>query len=139
MNDRARSTAARANTPSSGTLLERLGGDSSLDALVGAFYFKVLLDDRLAGFFADKDVELILNHQRMFLATVLGVEDRYRGRNLRDAHRALVEKSGLNDGHFDAVVELLSSTLEQFGYASELRHEVASRVLQLRDDVLGRR
>jgi hemoglobin len=137
MNDSTEPSVSAAGTASPQTLLEQLGGDSALDALVGAFYFNVLVDDRVAMFFADTDIEVILNHQRMFLATVLGVENRYRGRNLRDAHRALVEKSGLDDTHFDAIVEILSFTLDQFGYPNELRQQVVSRVLALRHEVLG--
>jgi hemoglobin len=124
--------------PNETTLLEQLGGDSALDALVGAFYFNVLVDSRLAFFFGDKDVEVVLNHQRAFLATVLGVEHRYRGRELGAAHRDLVERLGLDDTHFDAIVQVLSATLDQFGHAHETRQAVLARVMQLRDSVLGR-
>ena len=119
------------------SLLQALGGPGALDALVGAFYFNVLRDARLARFFTNTDIEAVRNHQRAFLAAVLGGEDQYRGRSLFQAHRSLVEEHGLDHSHFDAIAEVLASTIQQFGHPDELNQKIIARVDALRADVLG--
>lgn len=119
------------------TLLLELGGQSALDALVGAFYFNVLTDERLAHFFANSDTEAIRNHQRKFFAVLLGGQDLYRGRSLNEAHRVLVQEHGLNHDHFDAIAEVLAATLHQFGHSTKLNQKIISRVHALRADVLN--
>ncbi|MEM7500411.1 MAG: group 1 truncated hemoglobin [Pseudomonadota bacterium] len=130
------------NTPSSSrrgsaTLLDELGGEGALDALVGAFYFNVLQDPRIAHFFANTDVDAIRHHQRLFLEFALGGENRYRGRPLGEAHRRLIEEHELNGSHFDAIVELLAATLTNLGYGRGLTDRVTHRVASLREAVLG--
>lgn len=122
---------------STATLLQQLGGQAGLDALVGAFYFNVLNDDRVAHFFAGADVDAVRYHQRRFLATALGGPNQYRGRSLRDAHRHLVEEHGLNGSHFDAIIEILATTLDDFGHRGALAQTVVARVAAMGDDVLG--
>lgn len=124
-------------TASANSLLERLGGEQALEGLVGALYFNILNDKRVARFFASSDVDTIREHQRRFLVFALGGENAYRGRNMTEAHRQLVEEKGLNATHFDAIVEILGTTLADFGYAAELVREVVTLVASLRDDVLG--
>lgn len=122
---------------STSSLLQELGGQSALDALVGAFYFNVLNDERLALFFANSNADAIRNHQQKFLAAALGGSDLYRGRPLFQAHRSLVQEHGLNHSHFDAMEELLASTIHQFGYPRDLNQKIVARVNALRADVLG--
>lgn len=119
------------------SLLDEIGGEAALDALVGALYFNVLQDRRIAHFFAGTDVDAIRRHQRLFLEYALGGENNYRGRALGDAHRQLVDEQGLNESHFDAVIELLASTLHDLGYARETANRVTDRVSSLRAEVLG--
>lgn len=126
---------AAERTPQS--LLESLGGEEAVDALVGALYFNILNDGRVARFFASVDVDVIRNHQRRFLTFALGGEDHYRGRGMREAHRRLVEEQGLDDSHFDAIVHILAATLADFDYPADLIREVIATVGTLRDEVLG--
>jgi hemoglobin len=56
---------------------------------------------------------------------------------MRDAHAHLV-KQGLNDSHFDAVVENLGATLKELGVADALIQEAAAIAESTRKDVLGR-
>lgn len=126
-----------ANANIDGNLLECLGGEEAVDALVGALYFNILNDDRVARFFTATDVDALRNHQRRFLTFAFGGEDRYQGRSMREAHQRLVEEQGLNDSHFDAITEILAVTLADFGYRSDLVRRVVARVGELREDVLG--
>lgn len=118
------------------TLFERLGGEAAIDAAVDLFYDKVLADERINGFFTNTDMAAQRGHQKMFLSYAFGGMPGYNGRGMREAHAPLVEKMGLNDSHFDAVVENLASSLTELGVSDELIGEVAGVAESIRDDVL---
>ena len=48
------------------------------------------------------------------------------------------KEMGLNDSHFDAVVENLATTLQELKVAPDLIQEVAKIAESIRDDVLNR-
>jgi hemoglobin len=108
------------------TLFEKLGGAAAVDLAVDKFYQRVLQDDRIKHFFADVDMVKQRAHQKAFLTYAFGGTDKYNGRYMREAHKELVEKHGLNEEHFDAVAENLMKTLEEMGVSEELRAEVAA-------------
>lgn len=56
---------------------------------------------------------------------------------MRTAHVRFVDM-GLNDSHFDAIVELLGATLKELGVADNLIAEVAAIAESTRNDVLNR-
>ena len=74
----------------------------------------------------------------MFLTYAFGGAPNYSGRSMREAHRHLVEEQGLDDRHFDAVVEDLALTLRELNVAEELVREVIDVTESVRDDVLNR-
>ncbi len=119
------------------TLLIQLGGPSALDALVGAFYFNILRDARVAGFFAHTDVDAVRRHQRAFLEAALGGASHYQGRDLTTAHRQLVQNEGLRHSHFDAMADVLASTLRQLGHPIKLRQQILAEVRALAPAVFG--
>ncbi|MEO1077933.1 MAG: group 1 truncated hemoglobin [Pseudomonadota bacterium] len=120
------------------SLYERLGGERATQSLVGALYFQILNDSRLARFFDGANVGMLLRHQKDFLSIAFGGEAAYAGRSMREAHHRLVEKRGLNDEHFDALVEITTSVLRDLGYADSLVEEAVNRLELLRGEVLGR-
>ena len=126
---------AQADTRES--LYERLGGEAAIDAAVEIFYQKLLADDQINGFFEGVDVERQAAKQRAFLTYAFGGPNRYTGRTMRAAHAKPVA-AGLDDTHFDAVVEHLAATLRQLGVAADLTEEVVAIAASTRDDVLGR-
>jgi hemoglobin len=65
-------------------------------------------------------------HQKAFLTYAFGGTDKYDGRYMREAHKELVEKQGLNGTHFDAVAEDLMITLKEMGVSDDLLEEVAA-------------
>lgn len=121
------------------TLYDRLNEEVSIEAAVGAFYFSVLRDKRVAHFFADIDMESLLAHQLRFVAHAFGGPAKYTGRSMREAHRRLVEQHGLADEHFDAVAEIFITTLRDLGVSESLTKEAGHVVASVKDDVLGRR
>lgn len=119
------------------TIYEQLGGAPAMDAAVDIFYRKVLADERIAKFFDGVDMARQAAKQKAFLTMVFGGPNAYTGKDMRAAHANLVLK-GLNDSHFDAVVENLGATLADLGVPSEKIAEVAAVAESVRNDVLGR-
>jgi hemoglobin len=119
------------------TLYERLGGAPAMEAAVDIFYRKVLTDDRISRFFEDVDMERQAAKQKAFLTMVTGGPANYTGQDMRRGHAHLVAQ-GLNDDHFDAVVELLAGTLIELGANPADIAEVGALANSVRDDVLNR-
>ena len=120
------------------TLFEKLGGADAVNVAVDKFYEKVLSDDRIKHFFDDVDMVQQKKHQKRFLTYAFGGAPNYPGRSMREAHKRLVEEMGLDDGHFDAVMENLGATLTELGVPADLISEAAAIAESTRNDVLNR-
>jgi len=119
------------------SLYEQIGGEAAVNAAVDLFYRKVLADNRINKFFATTDMERQAAKQKAFLTVVLGGPNKYTGQDMRAGHAHLV-KQGLNDSHFDAVMEHLGATLTELGVPGELIGKAAAIAESTRNDVLGR-
>jgi len=119
------------------SLYETLGGASAIEAAVELFYRKVLADSRISQFFDGVDMKRQMAKQRAFLTLALGGPSNYTGKSLRAGHAHLVAR-GLNDSHFDAVVENLGATLKELGVGEAQIAEVAKLLDGTRNDVLSR-
>ncbi|MBZ4201552.1 MAG: group 1 truncated hemoglobin [Methylovulum sp.] len=124
-------------TTTNATLFEQLGGAAAVDAAVDIFYRKVLADERIDRFFEGVDMEKQAAKQKAFLTMAFGGPNNYNGQDMRNAHAKLV-KIGLDDSHFDAVVENLAATLTELGVSEELIKQVAAIAETTRADVLGK-
>jgi len=118
-------------------LYEKIGGDAAVNAAVDIFYRKVLADDRINQFFEGVDMERQAAKQKAFLTVAFGGPNNYTGKDMRDGHAHLV-KNGLNDSHFDAVMENLGATLKELNVPDDLIAEAAAIAESTRNDVLGR-
>ncbi|MGD8566815.1 MAG: group 1 truncated hemoglobin [Gammaproteobacteria bacterium] len=119
------------------TLYEKIGGDAAVNAAVDIFYRKVLADDRINQFFEGVDMDRQAAKQKAFLTLAFGGPNNYSGKDMRDGHAHLVQQ-GLNDSHFDAVMENLGATLKELNVPDELIAEAAAIAESTRSDVLGR-
>ncbi|RAK56295.1 group 1 truncated hemoglobin [Phenylobacterium soli] len=131
----AAAPAAAAEAPVAQSLFERLGGAAAVEAAVELFYRKVLADERINSFFQGVDMKRQARSQRAFLTMLMGGPNSYTGANLRSGHQRL---KGLNDGHFDAVVEHLAATLKELGAADADIAEAGALAESARADVLNR-
>jgi len=120
------------------SLYEQLGGEAAVNAAVDIFYRKVLADYRIYRFFNNSDIEKQAAKQKAFLTMAFGGPNNYTGRDMREAHAHLVKKLGLDDSHFDAVMEHLTATLEELNVPQNLVEQVAAIAASTRDDVLNR-
>lgn len=119
------------------SLYEKIGGDAAVNAAVDVFYRKVLADKRINKFFEGVDMGKQAAKQKAFLTMALGGPHNYTGKDMRDGHAHLVAR-GLNDSHFDAVMENLGATLKELGVPDELIAQAAAIAESTRNDVLGR-
>jgi hemoglobin len=75
--------------------------------------------------------------QKAFLTMVFGGPVEYTGKDMREGHAHLVQR-GLDDSHFNAVIELLGDSLREVGAPEELIARVAAIAESARKDVLNR-
>ena len=122
---------------SSASLFERIGGEAAVNAAVDVFYCKVIRDKRVSRFFEGIDIERQTTQQKAFLTLAFGGPYLYNGRDMRTAHERLV-KDGMDDTHFDVVMEHLVATLTELKIPAELIAEVATIAESTRNDVLCR-
>ena len=120
------------------TLYDQLGGEAAVNAAVDIFYHKVLSDYRINRFFDNTDIEKQAAKQKSFLTMAFGGPNNYSGTDMRQAHAHLVKKLGLDDSHFDAVMEDLTDTLLELNVPQNLIDQVAAIAESTRNDVLNR-
>lgn len=116
------------------SLYQKLGGKAAIDAVVDAFYVKVLADKRVKDFFADVSMDKQRRKQKDFLSAAFGGPLPWTGKDMRKAHEGM----GLTEEHFNAIAENLVSTLKDFKVKQELIDQVVAIALTTKDDVLGR-
>ncbi len=124
--------------PAEQSLYDQLGGAAAIDAAVDIFYRRVLSDAYIKVFFEDTDMVRQAQKQKAFLTMVFGGPNNYTGMDMREGHKHLVEKMGLNDSHFEHVLAHLRSTLAELGVGEEKVAEIIAIADSVRDDVLNR-
>jgi hemoglobin len=130
------SEEATAATPNP-TLFERIGGEAAVNAAVELFYRKVLSDYRINRFFGNTNMDEQIAKQKAFFTMAFGGPNTYTGTDMRNAHARLV-KMGLDNSHFDAVMEHLGATLQELNVPADLIAEAAAIAESTRNDVLGK-
>lgn len=116
------------------SLYQKLGGKAAIDAVVDAFYVKVLADKRVKDFFADVSMDKQRRKQKDFLSFAFGGPLPWTGKDMRKAHEGM----GLTEEHFNAIAENLVGTLKDFKVKQELIDQVVAIAVSTKDDVLGR-
>ncbi|MGR8933080.1 MAG: group I truncated hemoglobin [Gammaproteobacteria bacterium] len=119
------------------SLYERIGGEAAVNAAVDVFYRKVINDYRINRFFGDIDMDKQIAKQRAFFTMAFGGPNNYSGQDMRTAHAQLV-KLGLNDFHFDTVMEHLGDTMTELNVPADLIAEAAAIAESTRAEVLGK-
>jgi hemoglobin len=115
-------------------LFDRLGGFAALSKVVLAFYDHVLDDDMLAAYFADVDMRRLIDHQTKFMAYLMDGPASYSDDHLRLAHARL----DIDATAFDRIVDVMRTTLEDFGMAERDIGTVVSKMRSKRDLIVTR-
>ncbi|MFC5970936.1 group 1 truncated hemoglobin [Halomarina salina] len=116
------------------SVYHEIGGREAVEAVVEAFYDRVLSDDRLAPYFEGMDMTELRAHQVQFISSVAGGPVDYSGADMREAHAHL----DIGDAEFDAVAEHLESALRVNGVGDENVTAILDEVESLRAPVVGR-
>ena len=116
------------------SLYQKIGGKGAIDAVVDAFYVKVLADKRVKDFFADVSMDKQRRKQKEFLSAAFGGPLPWTGKDMRKAHTGM----GLTEVHFNAIAENLVNTLKDFKVKQELIDQVVAIAVSTKDDVLDR-
>jgi hemoglobin len=117
------------------SLYDQIGGEAAVDAAVQLFYRKVLSDYRINRFFDKTNMEEQIAKQKAFFTMAFGGPNNYSGEDMRKGHVHLV-KMGLDDSHFDAVMEHLGASLTELNVPGELIAQAAAIAESTRNDVL---
>lgn len=109
------------------TIYERLGGESAVTALLEGLYVRALADPLFTPFFERIDIQRLKAHQFAFISQAVGGPHRYSGPSLVEAHARM----RIEQRHFDAFVEHLSSALRELGATEEVAAEILNQVTPL--------
>ena len=118
-------------------LYDKIGGSDTINELVQIFYDRVQADTRLGPFFPHTDMATLRAQQAMFITMLLGGSRSFNGRDLTTAH-ADARAHGLNDAHFDALLEHFEKSLQQLDVAEDFTREILALLETTRNAVLGR-
>jgi hemoglobin len=90
------------------TMFERYGGLPFVMRFVLRFYDRVFGSARLAPFFANADMQRLVEHQAKFISTVMGGPESYSDAVLHETHAHLK----IDDQAFDEMISLFKAELE---------------------------
>ena len=115
------------------TLCERLGGTSAISAVVESFAQKLSKDDRVNKKLAKSDPNRLGTNFKAFVGVAAhcpGVK--YTGRSMKRAHKNM----GVTEGEFNAGVEDLVKTLDEFKVPEKEKNELLSAIGPLKKDIV---
>lgn len=109
-----------------------------IDAVVDFLYRKAIEDKHVNRFFEDIDLDRLRHRQKVFLMMALSgpLNDSTKAR-MRRIHAPLL-KWGLDDSHFDRILEHVAEGLRACQVDGEVIAAAARNLEGFRDDVLGR-
>lgn len=115
-----------------GSLYERLGGMDAITAVVGAFRDRVAGDDRINLKFARSDLGRLTKMLLDQVCEATGGPCHYNGRSMKVAHANM----GVTNGEFDALVEDLVATLNQFKVGKAEQDELLGILGPLKSEIV---
>ena len=99
-------------------LYDLIGGRKTIWAATESFDRRVLADGRIRHFFESTDMAHLRARQSMFISMLLGGQIVYTGKEITAAHAGAREQ-GLNDAHFDTLLEQFRGALEEAGVKAD--------------------
>jgi hemoglobin len=114
------------------TLYERLGGKDAITAVVDDFVARCAGDGRINGKFARTDIPRLKTMLVDQICQASGGPCTYQGRDMRETHDGM----GVTAGEFDALVEDLVATLNQFGVPKDAQDQLLGVLGPMRGDIV---
>ena len=126
--------ASQSTNSNSQFLLDRLGGEDVLEAVVEKFYDAVVKEKELSPFFDRVNMPLLMAHQKRFMTvafTEIPLDFDVKG-YIIERHYRLFDK-GVNERHFDLVIQHLVDTLVSFGVSQDLIAQAGALLAPFRE------
>jgi len=114
------------------TLYDRLGGAAAVTAVVDDFVGRCAADSRINGKFARTDIPRLKAMLVEQVSAATGGPVQYTGRSMAETHHGM----GVTGGEFEALVEDLLATLNQFNVPGSLQAELIGILAPIRADVV---
>jgi hemoglobin len=114
------------------TLYERLGGLDAIRAVVDSFVARCAGDDRINGKFERTDIPRLKKMLVDQVCEATGGPCTYTGRDMRETHDGM----GVTAGEFDALVEDLVATLDEFDVPTAEQEELLGLLGPTRGDIV---
>jgi hemoglobin len=114
------------------TLYDRLGGKDAVVAVIDDFVGRAAGDSRINGKFARTDVPRLKAMLVDQVSAATGGPVQYTGRGMHETHDGM----GVTAGEFDALVEDLVATLNQFNVPAAEQQELIGILGPLRSDIV---
>lgn len=120
-------------TPSATSpLYERLGGETSIDAVIENFLYRIADDPDMVIFFANTNIDYFASSLASQLCGVSNGPCRYDGPPMDRTHQNM----GLTDVHFNRLVEHLDAAMQEEGISIGARNELLGRLSPMHADVM---
>lgn len=114
------------------SLYDRLGGKSSISAVVDQFVTNVAADTRINGRFATTDIRKLKGHLVDQVCMATGGPCTYSGRDMRTTHAGMK----ISNGDFEALVEDLVKSLNTFKVPAREKGELLDLLGPMRKDIV---
>ena len=114
------------------TLYDRLGGAAAVTAVVDDFVARCAADSRINGKFARTDIPRLKAMLIEQVSAATGGPVQYTGRSMAETNLGM----GVTGGEFEALVEDLLATLNQFNVPGSLQTELIGILAPIRADVV---
>ena len=113
-------------------LYERLGGLEAIESVVESFVGRCAGDDRINGKFGRSDIPRLKKMLVDQVCEAAGGPCTYTGRNMKETHFGM----GVTAGEFDALVEDLVATLDEFDVPKLEQDKLLGLLAPMRDDIV---
>jgi hemoglobin len=114
------------------SLHDRLGGANAIGAVVDDFVARCAGDDRINRKFARTDVPRLKQMLADQVSEATGGPATYTGRDMTETHRGM----GVTAGEFEALVEDLVATLDQFSVPQAEQEELLGLLGPMRGEIV---
>jgi hemoglobin len=114
------------------TLYERLGGTDAIKTVAVAFENRAAKDDRINQKFARTDLNRLTKEFVDQLCHDTGGPCAYTGRNMTETHANM----GVTSGEFDAFIEDLVTTLNEFNVAQADQDELLRKLQPMESEIV---
>jgi hemoglobin len=114
------------------SLCDRLGGLDAIKAAVDSWVARVAGDDRINRKFERTDIPRLKKEVVDQLCEATGGPCSYTGRSMRDTHTGMKTTAG----EFDAVMQDLGATLDEFNVPKAEQDELVDLLRPMRDEIV---